>query len=25
VILDSTNEIIGVDFPEYPAGPAPVQ
>jgi len=23
VILDSTNEIIGVDFPEYPAGPAP--
>lgn len=23
VILDSSNEIIGVDFPEYPAGPAP--
>lgn len=24
VILDSSNEIIGVDFPEYPAGPTPV-
>jgi hypothetical protein len=24
VILDSSNEIIGVDFPENPAGPAPV-
>jgi hypothetical protein len=25
VILDSSNEIIGVDFPENPAGPAPVR
>jgi hypothetical protein len=24
VILDSSNEIIGVDFPENPAGPVPV-
>ena len=25
VILDSSNEIIGVDFPENPAGPTPVR